>query len=209
MLRNATPSSPVAALPSPLHVPEGTVVGHCLLVSINVVEQAIDFLSTLTDDSQMAFPSQSLPGGTIGKHIRHAVEHYNLLLKAVSEGPAGGPHVLSYDVRSRNTPMETSSRLARDELENVIKQLQSTLSTVPLEDSITLHAVTPFPAVMQTTFGREAWFCALHAIHHWSMIRAIAMEQGITCDSSFGVAPSTLAFRGQSSTATGTEKLKI
>jgi hypothetical protein len=51
--------------------------------------------------------------------------------------------------------METSSRLARDELENVIKQLQSTLSTVPLEDSITLHAVTPFPAVMQTTFGRE------------------------------------------------------
>ena len=51
--------------------------------------------------------------------------------------------------------METSPKVAREELQNVIQQLHSSLSTVPLEDSITLHAVTPFPAVMQTTFGRE------------------------------------------------------
>jgi len=202
-------SSAAAASPLPPYASMGTLVEQSLFVSVSVVQQAIDFLDLLTDDSQMAYPSKSLPGGTIGKHIRHSVEHFNLLLKAVSEGPPGGPHVLSYDVRSRNIPMETSSKVAREELQNVIQQLHSSISTVPLEDSITLHAVTPFPAVMQTTFGREAWFCALHAIHHWSMIRVIALEQNITCDPSFGVAPSTLTFRSQSLAGPDPHKSKI
>ena len=77
----STMSSAAAASPLPTYASVGTLVEQSLFVSVSVVQQAIDFLDLLTDDSQMAYPSKSLPGGTIGKHIRHSVEHFNLLLK--------------------------------------------------------------------------------------------------------------------------------
>ncbi|KAF8334291.1 uncharacterized protein EI90DRAFT_3153595 [Cantharellus anzutake] len=175
------------------HVPvEGPVVDHAISVAVSIVEQAIGFLDILGTDERLTYPSQAIPGGTIGKHIRHVADHYNLLLKAVVEGKLND---LSYDTRSRNTPVETSISRAREELLGLIDRLKNVVPTVPLDEPVTLHAVTPFPAVMQTTFGRELWFTSLHAIHHWSMIRVIAAEQGIASDDPFGVAPSTLESR--------------
>lgn len=66
-----------------------------------------------------------------------------------------GPVSLSYDVRIRNTAVETSVTSARDCLLQVIENLKEVVSSAALETPITLHAVTPFPATMNTTFGRE------------------------------------------------------
>jgi hypothetical protein len=74
-------SSGAMASSLPPYSPEGTLVEQALFVSVSVVQQAIDFLDLLNNDGQLAFPSQILPGGSIGKHIRHAVDHFNLLLK--------------------------------------------------------------------------------------------------------------------------------
>jgi hypothetical protein len=39
----------------------------------------------------------------------------------------------------------------------------------------------------------QLWFCSLHAIHHFSMIRTIAVhELGLSLPVEFGTAPSTL-----------------
>ncbi|KAI9512338.1 hypothetical protein F5148DRAFT_1164193 [Russula earlei] len=146
-------------------------------VGTKILNQALDLLNeTLTSDDQLTVPSQYMPGSTIGKHLRHARDHFSLLLDCVSR-PC--PYVLSYDVRSRNTPMETSREVARDAIENTIEQLKQIVTGVPLDAPITLHAITPYSQTMQTTFGRELWFAGLHAVHHWSMIRVIAGEQVI------------------------------
>lgn len=47
---------------------------------------------------------------------------------------------------------------------------------IDLDEPMTLNAVTPDMQALQTSFGRELWFAGLHAVHHWSMIRAIAAE---------------------------------
>jgi len=181
----------------PPDVNEEDMVDQALYVSVSVVQQALTFLadSNLTPE-QLAYGSKLLPGGSIGKHIRHAADHYNLLIKAIT-GEA--PHALSYDVRVRDTAVETSPESARDALLSVVEALRVVVMSTPRDTPIVLHAVTPFPAVMNTTFGRELWFASLHAIHHWSMIRVIAAEQGIPVNESFGVAPSTLLFRSRSS----------
>jgi len=87
---------------------------------------------------------------------------------------------------------------------------------IGLDEPMTLNAVTPDMQVLQTSFGRELWFTGLHAVHHWSMIRVIAGElvrfsdalhhllvhgdpQGLGITGTFGVAPSTLMYRGSSS----------
>jgi len=182
---------------SPPDVNTEDMVDQALYVSISVVQQALAFLadSQLTSD-QLRYESKLLPGGSIGKHLRHAADHYNLLVKAASTEP---PYSLSYDIRVRDTAVETSTDSARDAFLTIIGALKHIVTSTPLDAPIMLHAMTPFPAVMNTTFGRELWFASLHAIHHWSMVRVIAAEQGISADESFGFAPSTLLFRSQSS----------
>lgn len=90
----------------------------------------------------------------IGKHIRHARDHFILLIDCVVKSP---PYVLSYDVRSRNTPMESSLSEAHDALVSAISRLRElgTSLSVALDQDITLNAMTPFPHTFETTFGRE------------------------------------------------------
>ncbi|KAH9835791.1 uncharacterized protein C8Q71DRAFT_763457 [Rhodofomes roseus] len=169
---------------------EATALARLLEVSTIVLRQAVDLVDTaLTSDDQLTVQSQYLPGSTIGKHLRHARDHFVLLMECLS---TPSPHILNYDVRSRNTPMESSRQAARGALDAAIEQLNQTVPRAKMEEPITLRAITPYPQVVQTTFGRELWFAGLHAVHHWSMVRVIAGELGIRLEESFGFAPSTL-----------------
>ncbi|KIK98510.1 hypothetical protein PAXRUDRAFT_134026 [Paxillus rubicundulus Ve08.2h10] len=178
------------------HSPEPTQLIQLLFVSTTVLQQALDLVNNiLTRDDQLTAQSRYLPGSTIGKHLRHARDHFILLLDCVT---GAKPYVLSYDIRTRNTPMESSLSEARQALTNVISRLNELDISPPteLDQTMTLNAVTPFSQAFQTTFGRELWFAGLHAVHHWSMVRVIAGELGITLPDDFGFAPSTLVYKG-------------
>ncbi|KAI6005153.1 hypothetical protein F5J12DRAFT_835158 [Pisolithus orientalis] len=165
-----------------------------VFVSTTVLRQALDLVTDiLTDDDQLTKQSKSLPGSTIGKHLRHARDHFILLLDCIG---GDGPYVFSYDTRSRNTPMESSLSKARIALADAISQVKAVAPLAKLDQPMTLNAITPFPQTFETTFGRELWFAGLHAVHHWSMIRVIASEQGIMLPDDFGFAPSTLVHKG-------------
>ncbi|KAI0374434.1 hypothetical protein BV20DRAFT_936190 [Pilatotrama ljubarskyi] len=183
-------SSTTASVPQNGPQDEATALSRLLEVSTAILRQAIDLLENgLTTDEQLTTHSNYIPGSTIGKHLRHARDHFVLLLDAIST-PA--PHVLSYDKRARNTPMESNRKAAMDALNDAIARLHEVVPTARMAEPITLHAVTPYPQVLETSFGRELWFAGLHAIHHWSMVRVIAGELGIKMEESFGFAPSTL-----------------
>ncbi|KAG9011031.1 hypothetical protein FRB93_003481 [Tulasnella sp. JGI-2019a] len=191
-----------------------------LYVAIAMLQQSLDFLqNSITDESQLVYESKFLPGSTIGKHLRHARDHFNLLAQCIAHGP---PFVLSYDVRTRDTPMERSLPAAISCFQNSIHDLNSLLSSdtregsldhgrfeapLPSDAVITLNAVTPFTQVLQTSLGRELWFVALHAIHHFALVRVLAGELGLTVDETFGVAPSTVKYRNQE--ASNSVKAKI
>ncbi|OCF72619.1 hypothetical protein I204_07001 [Kwoniella mangroviensis CBS 8886] len=66
-----------------------------------------------------------------------------------------------------------------------------------MEMKVNVVAITPTKQVMGSTVGRELWYCSLHAIHHFSMLRTIAVhEHGLELPVEFGTAPSTLLYRG-------------
>ncbi|CAL1696431.1 unnamed protein product [Somion occarium] len=147
-----------------------------LEVASIVLSQAVDLVeNSLTSDEQLSEPSKFIPGSTIGKHLRHARDHFALLVDCMSSKPP---------------------QAAKEALEGIVAQLEKVVPSASLNETLTLHAVTPYPQIVQTTFGRELWFGSLHAIHHWSMIRVIAGELGITLEDSFGFAPSTLVYQG-------------
>jgi len=144
-----------------------------LSVARTVLLQAVHLLDNyLTSDDQLSVSSQYLSGSTIGahqprcvenyqisclpgKHLRHARDHFVLLVACMSQPP---PHILSYDTRIRNTPMETSRASAKEALLDAISQLEELVLTADMKAPITLHAVTPYAQEFQSTFGREVRF---------------------------------------------------
>ncbi|WWC91297.1 uncharacterized protein L201_006240 [Kwoniella dendrophila CBS 6074] len=66
-----------------------------------------------------------------------------------------------------------------------------------MESKVNVLAITPTKQIMGSTVGRELWYISLHAIHHFSMLRTIAVhEHGLELPIEFGTAPSTLLYRG-------------
>ncbi|KAJ6574775.1 hypothetical protein B0H19DRAFT_1125721 [Mycena capillaripes] len=174
---------------------EETTLGQLLKVSRIVLRQGIDLLDNhITSNDQLTVHSQYLPGSTIGKHLRHSRDHFELLLECIKSPP---PHILSYDVRIRNTPMEQDRDAARSALFETIKHLEEVVPGADPSTPLTLQAVTPFLQEFDTSFGRELWFAGLHCVHHWSMVRVIAGELNIKLAEDFGFAPSTLVYQGR------------
>ncbi|KAK3822850.1 MAG: hypothetical protein J3Q66DRAFT_330270 [Benniella sp.] len=159
-------------------------------------------------------PSVSACQGTIGKHVRHLHDHYRLLLSTFP--PRKGlssedTWTVDYDQRSREVPMENDIDYAIKELEHLQFMLEQTRDrnmntnsseSLPmpsdLSQPVTLQAtIDPShpPVSFHTTFGRELWFCSLHAVHHFAMIKVICGEFGMPLTEGFGLAPSTVKSR--------------
>ena len=51
--------------------------------------------------------------------------------------------------------METSRSAAKQALLETIELLEKVVETASLNEPLTLHAITPYPQTVQTTFGRE------------------------------------------------------
>ncbi|KAF9390894.1 hypothetical protein CPB97_008134 [Podila verticillata] len=162
-------------------------------------------------------PSTLACNGTIGKHVRHLHDHYRLLLTAYPKNQEEAAHwSVDYDARSREVPMETDIDVAIEQLEKIqfmLEDYQDTLcATDPQQQKqqqhdqprfdllqpVTLQAtIDPAraPVRFQSTFGRELWFCSLHAVHHFAMIKVICGEYGMSLTDGFGLAPSTAQSR--------------
>lgn len=91
-------------------------------------------------------------GCALGKHLRHALDHYSLLLESLNSKPV----VLNYDKRQRDRPMETSRVAAVEAFEETIRAMEHLNDNpVDIDTELTLNAVTPFPQTLKSAVGRE------------------------------------------------------
>lgn len=133
-------------------------------------------------------PCAEFFGGTIGQHVRHAMDHF---AAPVHEGSAG---VIDYDHRERGTTVETDPRAAAAELRSLRRQFEQ------LDERAAARAVRVRVMLsgdgreveLVSTLARELAFAAHHAVHHHAMIAAIAQRHGVTPPAEFGKAPSTI-----------------
>merc|ERR1712093_638052 len=190
------------------------------MVASALLQQAIQLLQQIANtpngESILTHESTLIPGSTIGKHLRHSLDHYRLLLDSVpragssgacatsSQSTSGGrassfaaePLQVNYDTRMRLLDMEKNPVAALKKFQEADEKLNEVVAGTSLEQPLHLTALTPYHQEFESSFGRELWFVALHAIHHYSLLRVIATgELHLTLPENFGVAPSTLAFR--------------
>jgi len=156
--------------------------------AIGVLDQCAVLVRSVSDFSYAA-PSKVLPGGTVGKHVRHAIDHFAALLAGHERR-----ETVEYDRRERGVPMESvraDALAAMADLRDRLEGLGASEMGTPLSVRVMLTA-DGCDAELRSTLGRELAFAAHHAVHHHAMIRAIAAEHGHSVSDGFGTAPSTL-----------------
>lgn len=145
------------------------------------------FLPLCTDPG---LPS-SLFRDVVGPHLRHVLDHYDMLLAAWSQGD-----VVDYDRRCRDTRSEQDRSFAAHRLRRLLlslEQLQQASLALPLTIATASDAGSE-PVVCNSTLGRELLFLQSHAIHHQAVIRAAAQHAQVVLPTGFGKAPATLAY---------------
>ena len=158
--------------------------------NIRCVGQAVDLVSGLGSETYAANNSDAL-GASIGSHIRHNIDHYKSFLGQVETGK------VDYDDRSREAAAESDPGVAFQRLHSIGAALEK-LHTANLDGSVEVKMDSGSNTEWsQSTLRRELQFLLSHSVHHYAIIAMICRAQDIAVPEDFGVAPSTLKYRGK------------
>jgi uncharacterized damage-inducible protein DinB len=142
------------------------------------------------DNKEYAHCSSLLLGSSIGKHIRHIIEFYDILREGSEIGE------INYDTRTRNTHIENETELAKLRLASILSWLEGLSENESLNLCFTFDHEKDDVEQVESNLMRELAYNMEHAIHHMALIR-IALDQlfsHIDIDSNFGLAYSTIRY---------------
>lgn len=151
-----------------------------------VLDQLCRFLAGLSSTRY----GQPLGAGgrqSLGKHVRHIIDHYAALLATAGQGR------LDYEHRQREEWLERCPREARRRLEAISLALDE-LADLSGEGALILDYPLDHQSqrCLGSTLGRELAFLTSHTVHHMALLGLLAERLGVTLPETFGVHPSTL-----------------
>lgn len=162
---------------------------HVCLAADAILDQAEQYIDRV-DSDQYVHASVVVPGGTIGKHIRHMLDHFRCAITTDCQEP------IDYDHRRRGGSVEEDRDAAKREIAT-LRSLLGGLEADDLSETVTTRVMLcgdGHTADLQSTRAREIFFAMHHAIHHNAILKAIGLELGFQCPEGFGTAPSTINF---------------
>lgn len=160
--------------------------------ALAILDQCGRFVARVPDQVYAA-ESRSMPGGTVGKHVRHTLDHFAAALGGIASGTLPAQPI-EYDRRARNVPMESVRRDALAAITS-LRERAACLTPGCLASRVSVRVMLSGAgdeASLHSTLARELFFATHHAIHHHAMMKTIAAEFGVETEPEFGKAPSTL-----------------
>lgn len=156
--------------------------------NIQVLSQLAQLVSTLSPDQyQQSFGLQGQH--TMGKHVRHIIDHYQAFLLGLKET---SPLRVNYEHRQREESLEREPQTVCCRLLTVCRSLEQ-LGDDHHQGPVRLDYPTVTRVIeMNSSVGRELVFLSSHTIHHMAIIGLLAEQLGIQPARDFGVHPSTL-----------------
>jgi uncharacterized damage-inducible protein DinB len=162
--------------------------------AMTLLDQCSAFVRSIPPTAFVA-ESRTVRGGTIGKHIRHTLDHFRACLDSAEPGS-----VADYDQRERDVPMESDPAAAVAAIAGLLARLGA-VGDAELATPVRVRVMLTCDgarAELTSTLGRELAFATHHAVHHHAMLAAIAAEFGVRPDPAFGKAPSTICHERRS-----------
>lgn len=130
--------------------------------------------------------SNSQQGSPIGKHVRHILDHFEVLVAGAQQGE------INYNLRSRDSEAERNPKAALERIDHIqqsISNFPDTNQPIQVETEIALTETVS--RQLHSSLGREVAYVTSHGIHHLAYIKLIAQCQQIELDGMLGVAPAT------------------
>lgn len=155
------------------------------------LEQAND-LADRIEPARYQSPHVNCFGSSIGGHLRHCLEHFDLFRSGLEIGR------IDYDARHRGTPEELDPRAAAVRLVDLRDWFSCQDASVDREIEVRVDCGGESEALWtRSTVGRELQFLISHTVHHFAIIGVMCHSQRIELPPEFGVAPSTLKYRSR------------
>jgi uncharacterized damage-inducible protein DinB len=152
----------------------------------DVLAQVRDVLCALSDD-EFRLPGPQGVSGSVGKHVRHCLDHVLALEQALRTG-----HI-DYDARTRGGAIESNRRAALRALaamQTRLLELDDRWLSRPVEVTSQL-SVNGRQVVTNSTIGRELAFVISHTIHHNATVNVLLQQRRRQTPAGFGFAAST------------------
>ena len=124
--------------------------------------------------------------GTIGKHVRHVLEFYQLLFSNETE-------IICYDNRERNLCIEQNERYACD----LINEICDKINGISINKRVLLKSIYGSEEVFtESSFLRELAYNIEHTVHHLAIIKIGIVDSFsyINIPLNFGYADSTVQY---------------
>ncbi|MEQ6916176.1 DinB family protein [Halomonas aquatica] len=125
---------------------------------------------------------------TLGKHVRHIIDHYDALLAGLERGS----EIIDYEQRRRDETLEQWPREAASHLAGIEARLSTLVDRLSPETLTLDYPLDDETHSLVSSLDRELAFLTSHSIHHMAIIAQLAEQSGIHLPESFGVHPSTL-----------------
>jgi len=132
----------------------------------------------------------------VGPHVRHIIEHYQILLAAL----VPPTKCVDYDVRTRDLGVQSDPTLTLEALESLVADMHGRANDqhsllAPLTTRLQAGLRGELELTVPTTLGRELLFVASHTVHHYALLAHHCRAAGVELGHDFGVAPATVAFQ--------------
>jgi uncharacterized damage-inducible protein DinB len=158
--------------------------------SSDILRQLAEVVSQLTP-AEYTLPLVVLSHNSIGKHVRHILEFYELLLQSLPTGH------LNYDRRHRDLTLESNPDEALCRLDTIDRAIQRLDLAQPLRLEADLSAGGSVSVTIASSVERELLYNIEHGIHHMALIQVgLRADFGhVRLPVHFGIAYSTVRQR--------------
>ncbi|MBW3697430.1 DinB family protein [Vibrio sp. T187] len=161
--------------------------------AVDILRQGLHFLSDISDEDY-TYKAKPHVDSSIGEHFRHTLDLFHALILQENQQ-------INYNTRRRGHDIETSRAIALEEIKYIsdwLEQLNPTALTNPVTIETEVSLNNQVCQSMTSSLEREITFAALHANHHYAMMKVIATFLQVQVTNTFGFAPTTTSYlRGQ------------
>jgi len=163
---------------------------HLRETSRSILDQ-LQYLLVQMNPAEYSAPLDLLSGNSVGKHMRHIIEFFDLLVNHFEDA------TLNYDNRRHDAELEANPAALDDKIGTIKDKLSSLTydKDIWLEASYNTHSSDP--EQIKSSFKRELAYNIEHAVHHMAIIKiaVLAIFPKIELPENFGVAYSTIRYK--------------
>ncbi len=156
-----------------------------------IILNQIFALTDQLSDAEYCAELELLNGNSIGKHVRHVIEFFELLVSGASQG------LINYDKRKHTPVYETETGATLQKIQELIQGIEGISHGKEVLLEVSYGKTDEDSTQIKSSLDRELAYNIEHAIHHMAIIK-IAIQTvfpNVKLAENFGVAYSTIRYQ--------------